>query len=1403
MAPIVPDDADANGSPNGEDGYGPPQAPALAINIEPVQVTPGELAEVRLAVRNDSGVPGLLQLEILGLAPDWTEVPTTRTPLAAGQTLTTSIGVRVPAGYPSSNLRAAVRASLLGPDSGTRMARSSTGDLLLQVAETGLLDASMPDEVFGSFHGRFVVSVRTRGRELQHVELSGSSPVGARVSWSEAELSLLPGAEEKVRAEVDHKRGLTGPPRRVPFSVKVQGRGAPVSLSATFVQRPWLSAWLLKTAAIVATVLVMATAAVLIVLRLTTVYAPKVTTPPTVSAPPTVKFRVRSHGLGSTLKKGSAATSNNSTASPGTGTTVASTVPRTGTTATGTTASGTTVAGSTATGSTATRSTATGTKGAATSATGAASQTSTGGSTTAPTASTTAPAASTTTAASGANGNGGTTGAAAVQMVSISGQVTAAAPADVTVTVQPASLVNEQAGSGTGGTGPFGRPVSTRTIGDGSFSFSKQFASPADYLVTFSKPGYSAQKFVVAASGSAIQLMVKLAPEPGSISGRVSGPAGPLGGATVSVSDGSVRVTARTVTVGAVGTWSITGLSTPASYLIKASAPGYGASTRLVVLGAGGSSPTVDLSLQPGVASLVGRVASASGPVGGIKVTATNGTVVQSVTTLTGGGGAGQGIVGTYVMPDLPVGAPWTVTASGNGWVSQTREVVLDSPAVERSGEATANFDLSTTSSTVTGMVESGGVGLGGADVVMKSAGRTYSALTATSPRPGSFHLSNVAPGHYLMTFSLFGHKNQVVEVNVASGRETVVPTVQMPAVSPTSLKRAQITGAAVDVATGQAVTDGTASVEGLASASAPLGPHGSYVITGLGPGIHKVRITAPGFEPVTVIVEVPMNAIATAPRALMPPLDTLSGTVRSNDGSVVPGAFVSLTPTPSSEKCGKASNPGLAPTAPTRGPQGSVPGCYAGPHGGYLIVGLPHGQYATVVESPHPPGAGDHAAPCAPGQSHPCAFYDSWAPTSGSVSLAQGRDQTVNIDMNVYGRLQAGALTPGPGGAMVAVAPSITVTGPFTCSGAPVSYATATSGAGAAVPCPTTTTAALAASAEAAPSGAPPASGTPGAPTSNCEKDGEITEVLSPAITGGVAQAVLFQGLPPGQYDVCFGGAVNSDGQPVTAVTEVAEIAISANTTSKLQTVMLPSAVTISGSLAYRANGALTPLICTPAPGAACSPGTVTATWQYYDAASNPPALLTGVFTTQVNSSGSFVFSAIPSGERIVSPSLDLQVTAGGFVPLAENNVPVPSCSATSKAGASSGGCRPGYLADITLSPLADAVDGEVVLRTGAKSTDTAAADLSRVTVSVEQENGATTPVNATVNGRGQLVWDDPNTGEPGWAAPGAYKLVFTAAGFVPVTIDKLVVPVDSSCSAQPCATISVGTVTLMKKAP
>ncbi len=129
------------------------------------------------------------------------------------------------------------------------------------------------------------------------------------------------------------------------------------------------------------------------------------------------------------------------------------------------------------------------------------------------------------------------------------------------------------------------------------------------------------------------------------------------------------------------------------------------------------------------------------------------------------------------------------------------------------------------------------GAGLGGVGVMMTGKSGTYKTLSATSPMAGSYNLSNVLPGHYVLLFSLFAHQSESVEVNLSAGQVLVVPPVNMAPISPSSQLKAVITGNVVNLSTGSPVTKGAVELDGNPALTVPLGNNGSYVMSGLGAG--------------------------------------------------------------------------------------------------------------------------------------------------------------------------------------------------------------------------------------------------------------------------------------------------------------------------------------------------------------------------------------------------------------------------------------------------------------------------------------------------------------------------------------------------------------------------------------
>src|SRR5262249_41085113 len=145
----------------------------------------------------------------------------------------------------------------------------------------------------------------------------------------------------------------------------------------------------------------------------------------------------------------------------------------------------------------------------------------------------------------------------------------------------------------------------------------------------------------------------------------------PLGGVDLTITDGTVTLKTVTPTTGDVGKWSVSGLTTPGTYLVTASRRGYGDETKLVDLGAGGAVTDADITMHADVGSIKGTVSSIEGPVGDVQVTVDDGKTKRMATTLT------VEPKGTYILPQLPIPGKYTMTFEAAGWIPQTQLVDL------------------------------------------------------------------------------------------------------------------------------------------------------------------------------------------------------------------------------------------------------------------------------------------------------------------------------------------------------------------------------------------------------------------------------------------------------------------------------------------------------------------------------------------------------------------------------------------------------------------------------------------------------------------------------------------------------------------------------------------------------
>ncbi len=143
------------------------------------------------------------------------------------------------------------------------------------------------------------------------------------------------------------------------------------------------------------------------------------------------------------------------------------------------------------------------------------------------------------------------------------------------------------------------------------------------------KAGHATQVIPIALDpGESVEdLIVQLLRGEGSITGRVSGPAGPLGGATVTARAGPSEASTSTLSDGEVGTFVLGGLATPASYTLVAELDGFATASRVVELAEGATTVDVEILLGPlgddavpHTGTLAGRVERDGVPVAGTEV---------------------------------------------------------------------------------------------------------------------------------------------------------------------------------------------------------------------------------------------------------------------------------------------------------------------------------------------------------------------------------------------------------------------------------------------------------------------------------------------------------------------------------------------------------------------------------------------------------------------------------------------------------------------------------------------------------------------------------------------------------------------------------------------------------------
>jgi carboxypeptidase family protein len=306
----------------------------------------------------------------------------------------------------------------------------------------------------------------------------------------------------------------------------------------------------------------------------------------------------------------------------------------------------------------------------------------------------------------------------------------------------------------------------TKTNAAGAYVLTN-LPAPMTYQLTFVAPGYRSTSLVDAVSGGAQRLepVTRLGAGTGTISGTVFDGTTPLGGATISTTVAGKPLTVLTPTVGQVGTFVLSNLPTPGTYVITFAAPGHGSTTQIVDLKAGANRAGMTIQLTAGSGAVTGRVVDATGrPVGGATVTvggavSTTGAAPPSTTTLTAGS------VGSFALSGLAAPGAYTLTASAPGYAPGTVPVTLslNGPA------PTVTITLSVQSGAIGGTVfDTQNRPFPGATVTATDGQLTWTGSSNSSD--GRYLISGLAPGSYTVTVTAAGRRQQTALVTVSAG---------------------------------------------------------------------------------------------------------------------------------------------------------------------------------------------------------------------------------------------------------------------------------------------------------------------------------------------------------------------------------------------------------------------------------------------------------------------------------------------------------------------------------------------------------------------------------------------------------------------------------------------------------
>jgi len=500
--------------------------------------------------------------------------------------------------------------------------------------------------------------------------------------------------------------------------------------------------------------------------------------------------------------------------------------------------------------------------------------------------------------------------------ITVTGAVTAVPDGSaVTVLYRPVTLADIDASEGKATPTAEETEVAglrTETGPDGAFEVAGLEANGI-YEFRFAKAGHNTLTRLVQPNGADVTLEVTLEVGSGVISGTVVGPlGGPRGGVTVTLSDGAITYTTSTPSSGPdAGRFTFNNLSTPGTYVLDARATGFGLASTVVELESGGVRQDVVLQISPDIGVLSGRVTSTAFetlasvdqlPARGIMITATDGTITRTTSTLSEGD-----LAGTFRLVGLPLGRTYTVSYVGEGYSPRTE--LVDFTAATEPLEVSLIPSTGRVRGTITTPPET--VSPAAVAVTLASPENTYKSTDAISA-DGDLLLTGIAPGTYVAIFQSTGLADQVRDVTVSAGQTSQLDVDMERPVD--GLGFGTIVVALTDAASLEALTadvtmrfraGGCGSVGGGSGTCTWVAAGGALTITNLEAGAYTLGFSQVGYRPDLTTVEVTPGQTVPVVMALQP-LGSVQGIVQDSDGGALQGVNLILYEANADDTAGK-----------------------------------------------------------------------------------------------------------------------------------------------------------------------------------------------------------------------------------------------------------------------------------------------------------------------------------------------------------------------------------------------------------------------------------------------------------------------------------------------------------------